>query len=350
MSEDANAVTGTAVGQIPATGGRVRRYADGAERARAWRARQAERRATGIEPAGGSASPAGGPELAVASLAAVLPQLKETTTQQLSAFSALAARIEAAVELLSDPEAIDERLELARAESARLVAEAQDQAAAAKVEASRARSAEQALRVERDEATESAAQAWERVGELETATAQAEEEAARVRAEFDAQLHTMRTEHAAELDTRAQQLRQTTDDYEAALAGERAASARAQDREEEAHGKFVAEQAARLADAQQHERQRDAASQELSHLRTEHTAALERARTDAADHEATALAQVKESYEARLVDRDERIDDLRSQLADVRADRDRVHADLASALTRPATGRPSATGSSKTAK
>ena len=349
MTEDITDVTGSAVvGQSPATGGRVRRYADGAERARAWRARQAERR-VGSETPAGSGAPTGGPELAVASLAAVLPQLKETTAQQMAAFSAVAARIEAAVDLLSDPEAIDERLELARAESARMVAEAQDQAAAAKADASRARSAEQALRAERDEATESAAQAWERVGELETAATQAEEEAAQARTTHAAQVETMRAEHAAELDTRALQLRQATDDYEAALSAERAASARAEDRAAEAHEGFLAEQAARLADAQQHERQRDAAAQELSHLRAEHTAALDRVRSEAAHHEATAVAQVKESYEARLVDRDERIDDLRSQLADARADRDRVHADLAAALTRPVTG-PSATGSPKNAK
>lgn len=331
----------TPVGQIPATGGRVRKYADGAERARAWRARQAELRTAGSANLSEESSTATGtgPELAVASLAAVLPQLKATTAKQLSEFSALAARIESAVELLSDPDAIDERLELARAESARLVAEAQDQTAAAKAEASRARAAEQAVRAERDEATESAAQAWERVGELETAATQAAAAAEQAR-----------TAHTAELDTVAQQLRQVSEDYEAALAAERVASSQAKDRAADAHEKFLTEQAARLADAHHHERQRDADAQELSRLQAEHTAALERARVTAAQHEETAVAQVREFYEARLVDRDERIEDLRSQLVDTRAARDRVQADLTSVLAHSGTPARTSGATAKTAK
>lgn len=332
MTDNANDVGGTEVGQVPATGGRVKKYADGAERAKAWRARQAERRAVDTAPT--ASSPTGRPELAVASLAAVLPLLKEATAQQTAAFSALAGRIEAAVELLSDPAAIDERLELARAESAKLVAEAQDQAAAAKADASRARSAEQALRVERDEATESAAQAWERVTELETRTTEAEEVASRLRADHATHLAEVNNQHAVELDAQAALLRKTEEDYDTALAAERAASARAEDRADVLNTKLMEEQQARIDDAHKYDRQREAITAELSRARIDHAAALERTRSEGEQRQAIAVAQVKEACETRLADRDERLDDLRSQLTDLRTERDRAHAELAAALAR----------------
>ena len=332
MTENANDVGGTEVGQVPATGGRVKRYADGAERAKAWRTRQAERRAVDTAPT--TPSPTGRPELAVASLAAILPQLKEATAQQTAALSALAGRIEAAVELLSDPAAIDEHLELARAESAKLVAEAQDQAAAAKADASRARSAEQALRIERDEATESAAQAWERVTELETQATEAQEAATRLRADHATHLAEVRNQHAIELDAQAALLRKTEEDYDTALAAERAASARAEDQAEVANTKLIEEQQARIDDAHQYDRQREAITAELSQARIDHATALERTRAEGEQRQAAALAQVKEACETRLADRDERLNDLRAQMADLRTERDRAYTELAAALAR----------------
>ena len=53
----------TPVGERPPTGGRVRQYENGAERARAWRERQRERQAAGVQ-----VRPAPTPDLAEASL------------------------------------------------------------------------------------------------------------------------------------------------------------------------------------------------------------------------------------------------------------------------------------------
>ena len=42
-------IESTPVGERPATGGRVRQYENGAERARAWRERQRARQAAGLD-------------------------------------------------------------------------------------------------------------------------------------------------------------------------------------------------------------------------------------------------------------------------------------------------------------
>ena len=149
----------TPVGQAPATGGRVRQYASAAERARAFRERQATARAETGQA--GAPGPGERPELAVASLVGVVASLQQLLGAAQAGMAEQVERAEAAVALLSDPAAIDERLELSRADVGRQVAEAQDQVARSRTEAGRARAAEEAAVTERDAALAAAAEAWE---------------------------------------------------------------------------------------------------------------------------------------------------------------------------------------------
>lgn len=89
------------VGDHPATGGRVKQYADGAERAREWRERQRTRRA-GIP----QDTPAPSPGLAEASLSASLDRFGELVAAHQAAIAGEVARVEDAIGALADPEAV----------------------------------------------------------------------------------------------------------------------------------------------------------------------------------------------------------------------------------------------------
>lgn len=95
------------MGQAPATGGRVRQYATAAERARAFRERQAATRGGPGDP--GLPGPDDRPELAVASLAGVVASLQQLLGSAQAGMAEQVERAQAAVALLSDPAAIDER-------------------------------------------------------------------------------------------------------------------------------------------------------------------------------------------------------------------------------------------------
>src|SRR5580698_7474610 len=96
--------TTTPVGDRPATGGRVKLYADGAERARAWRERQRTRAETGQD------TPALSPGLAEASLSLSLDRLQELVGAHQAAIAGEVARVEDAIAALADPEAVAEEL------------------------------------------------------------------------------------------------------------------------------------------------------------------------------------------------------------------------------------------------
>jgi hypothetical protein len=148
---------GTPVGQMPVTGGRERRYANDAERARAWRERQKARRIDALEGGGRDTVT---PELAEASLAVLLDRLGEVGRAHEATVGELASRVEDAIGALADPEALAEALAGARAEAARQVAEAEERA----IRASQAKAAAEAVSREaaqaRTDAEEAANGAW----------------------------------------------------------------------------------------------------------------------------------------------------------------------------------------------
>jgi colicin import membrane protein len=155
----------TPVGQIPVTGGRERRYANNAERARAWRERQKTRREDLSEGVG--AIEAVTPGLAEASLAVVLDRLAEVGRAHEATVGELIYRVEEAIGALADPEAVAAALAGGRAEAARQVAEAEERAVRAgqakTVAETAARDATRAC----SEAEEAANGAWERTEVLE---------------------------------------------------------------------------------------------------------------------------------------------------------------------------------------
>jgi hypothetical protein len=157
------------VGERPATGGRVRQFNSDAERARAWRERQRERR----QETPGTAVP---PALAEATLVSVLERLVELYSAHQATAGDLTARVEEAIAALADPEAVAEEMETVRAETARQVAESQERLA-------RAQQAKAAAENAAREAENAANAAWEQTetlaAELEQArSARREAEAA----------------------------------------------------------------------------------------------------------------------------------------------------------------------------
>ncbi len=177
----------------PRKPGRPRIHASAADRVRAHRERAAQKAGT-TTPAGtaGVAGVAGvavadttTPELALASLAAVLPAL----SAEFSQVAALVARVEAAIGTVSDPKALDQRLALMRAETARTVSAAEERTATAEAEAHAAAVRADTLDAENDELRADAAHAWE-----QTDTAEKSAEQARV------QLEEQKTAHRQTLD------------------------------------------------------------------------------------------------------------------------------------------------------
>lgn len=203
---------GTAVGQAPVTGGRERRYATDAERARAWRERQKARRTDTPEADAGHAV---NPELAEAGLAVLLERLVEVGRAHEATVGELAGRIEDAIGALADPEAVAEALAARRAEAALAVAEAEERAvragqAKATAEAA-ARDATQACA----DAEAAANAAWERAETLEAEVAVLRQQletvtgdAARDAQRHEEELGTIRALHAQQL---AEQQRQADD-------------------------------------------------------------------------------------------------------------------------------------------
>jgi DNA repair exonuclease SbcCD ATPase subunit len=183
----------TPVGQIPVTGGRERRYANDAERARAWRERQKARRTDAFE--GGSTAVT--PELAEASLAVLLDRLAEVGRAHEATVGELAGRVEDAIGALADPEAVAEALAGARAEAARQVAEAEERAIRASQAKAAAEAAARDATQARIDAEEAANGAWERTETLE--------------AEFTA----LRQELEAVCEGAAQEVRRHSEELEA---------------------------------------------------------------------------------------------------------------------------------------
>ena len=129
------------------------------------------------------------PQLAAASLTVSLERLGDLVRSHHEAVAAEVARVEEAIGVLSDPEAVAEALESARAEAARQVAEAEERAA-------RDRQARSAAEAAEREATQAANGAWERAEALEVELAAAKDEAGSLRGALDAAAR----EHAGEVE------------------------------------------------------------------------------------------------------------------------------------------------------
>ncbi len=250
----------TPIGEAPATGGRTKVYSDDAERARAWRARQKERQPSG-------SSPVTSPQLAAASLTVSLERLGDLVRSHHEAVAAEVARVEEAIGVLSDPEAVAEALESARAEAARQVAEAEERAA-------RERQARSAAEAAEREATQAANGAWERAEALEAELGSARDEAGSLRGALDAATR----QHAGEV--------------EALVLSHGAELAEARSRWEEelalaAAGRTKAEGAAEQARA------------ELARVQAAHDEAIGALRTESARTIEQARAEVTEMLSAR---------------------------------------------------
>ena len=277
----------TPVGQAPATGGRVRQYASAAERARAFRDRQAAARSE-AEQQPGLGGAGARPELAVASLAAAVASLQDLLAAAQAGMAEQVERAGAALALLSDPVALDERLELARADVGRQVAEAEDRVARARTDAGRARAAQEATSLERDAAVAAAAEAWEATAAAQDITTEAQDAQAGLQDQLTAQV-TATQEAAARLD----QLQRA----------------------------LTAEEAARVADT------------------TAARTAAARAEQEATTRQQLAVDATEQVWGGRVEAAQQRLADAQNQIEDLRRTRDELRMDLATARTTTPVGR-----------
>ena len=194
----------TPVGATPASGGRERRYANDAERARAWRERQKEKRVSTQSSGGEPVSPA----LAEATLSVLLERLTEAGRAHETAIGGLVSRVEDAVNALADPESVAETIAAMRAEAARQVAEAEERAARSSQAKTVAEAAARDALRDKHEAEAAANAAWERAEALEAqldaarqelvlAAQNAEWEAAR----HDDEIQALRVAYIDQIDT-----------------------------------------------------------------------------------------------------------------------------------------------------
>jgi DNA repair exonuclease SbcCD ATPase subunit len=325
---------GTPVGQIPVTGGRERRYANDAERARAWRERQKARRTDAREGGDDAVTP----ELAEATLAVLLDRLAEVGRAHEATMGELAGRVEDAIGALADPEAVADALAGARAEAARQVAEAEERAVRANQAKAAAEAAARDASQARNDAEEAANGAWERTEtleadltalrrQLETANAAAIEEARRHEDELDA----LRAVHAEQLDETERRAQETiaTVREAARVAAEDANASR-----DRAEGRATALRAELEAVKRAADEALDTVRREAVAARTELAEQLTRryqAENEAAQAKADAeiirgqvradsaqeLAENRASEIARLVNQ---VDDLRAELRRARQD------------------------------
>lgn len=327
----------TPVGKRPATGGRVRLYENGAERARAWRERQRARQDAAEE----SQMPPS-PELAEASLGIVLEQLPRLAQSHLEAMGALVAKIEDAIGALADPDAVAQSLAAARAEAARQVAEATETLAKERqlrVTAQHAAREEAEARTEADAAANAAFEQVEALhGRLEEARREISElqeavnagEAAHASAQKALEdAHSVECERLrAEAD---KAVAQAVRAGEAALAEAQVSMARAEATAEAAQKQLAVQQASHERAWSElrasHAQALEAARAEVTEVLTaRHGAELEglRARGETAIARAEAqltgageLAQAQRAEITRLV---AQVEDLRSELARARGE------------------------------
>ena len=330
---------GTPVGQVPVTGGRQRRYASDAERARAWRERQKARRTDPREAGGDAVTPL----LAEASLSVLLERLGEVGRAHEATVGELAGRVEDAIAALADPEAVAEALEAARAEAACQVAEADERA----VRASQARAAAEATARDaasaRIEAEEAANGAWERTETLEAELSALgyDLEMSKADATEQGRLHAEELEalRAAHIEQLAEQRRRSDSDLasvrqaaqealqDANAGRDRAEGMAAELRVELEAARQATDAALVAAQAEAAAARAELADQLAGRYQAELEAAAAKAHTEITraqlrSESARELAENRASEVSRLV---AQVDDLRAELRQARQDGDGAH-------------------------
>ncbi|MEV8237829.1 MULTISPECIES: hypothetical protein [Nocardiaceae] len=293
----------------PRKPGRPRIHATAADRVRAHRAKAAEKARNLVAAGGVDEVDTASPELAVASLAAVLPALATQAEQ----ITALVQRVESAIGTVSDPKALDQRLELMRAETARTVSAAEERAAAAEAAAHAATVRADALDAENDELRADAADAWEQTEAAESAAEQAradlEEQKAAHRRTLD------------ELDARQRaEINALQDNHDSIVASLNTSHREAIDRYDEKDRRLEAELAELRTEAKT--LRADLAAERTAHQddnRT-HAASLAQQRTDATKRE----VELRRDYTERIDEQKMIAADLREEISLQRAELDRL--------------------------
>lgn len=293
----------------PRKPGRPRIHASASDRVRAHRARAAEKAGKGAAVAGVDQADTATPELAVASLAAVLPALATQAEQ----ITALVQRVESAIGTVSDPKALDQRLELMRAETARTVSAAEERAAAAEAAAHAATVRAEALDAENDELRADAADAWEQTEAAQKTAEQAHTDLEEQKAAHHRAVNELDARHRAEMT--AQQ-----DNHDSIVASLNTSHREAIDRYDEKDRRLEAELAELRAEAKT--LRADLAAERTAHQddNRSHAATLAQQRTDATKRE----AELRRDYTERIDEQKTIAADLREEIALHRADLDRL--------------------------
>lgn len=309
----------TPIGQSPASGGRVKRYATAAERAKAYRERQREL----VSIAKGSAvapnvddDVSERPEAAITTLAHAIGELRRLAELQ----DHFGTRIEEAVARVGDPARVDAALEATKTHALRQVAEAQSTAAEYRVAAHEARADRAEMASERDAALEDAAAALDRLTETE-ATAQWLVAEARYFASLD-------VEAAERARTAAEEARRLAED--ARLATERAtaeenASIRAECAAAIETAKDEAQEQVRVVEADARQRVDAAEGRARAEVEEIRAAAEERVATAEAATRTASVATTRaeteaETARARVSVVEQELAAARAELTEVRAE------------------------------
>jgi chromosome segregation ATPase len=293
----------------PRKPGRPKIHATASDRVRAHRARAAEKAGKSAAVAGGDEADTATPELAVASLAAVLPALATQAEQ----FTALVQRVESAIGTVSDPKALDQRLELMRAETARTVSAAEERAAAAEAAAHAATVRADALDAENDELRADAADAWEQTEAAQNAAEQARTDLEEQKAAHQRTLDEFDARQRAEMSA-------LQDNHDSIVASLNTSHRDAIDRYDEKNRRLETELAEVRAEVKT--LRTDLATERAAHQddnRT-HAATLAQQRTDATKRE----AELRRDYTERIDEQKAIAIDLREEISLQRAELERL--------------------------
>lgn len=304
--------------------GRPRKYASAADRVRAYRERERQKReaASLAEP---TTPP--GPAEAATNLASAVVALRTLSATTLEQYSAVAAQITAAVDKLTDPDALEAQMNRATTELAKVKADADARIARLREQLAQATedrdNAEAAVEAVDRELADARAAHDTRIRELETAhrdesTRAAQEHADTLRA-WQERIDATAAAHAAELA----EYRSTVTTQQQQLA--RLESELATLRDDLVHTRAAAEKEAATAAAA------------TARLDTDLTA--ERARVEklrGALEEARIAAAAAQAAETAARDRG---DELRAEIVDLRGERDRLRVDLTAARAAAAESR-----------
>ncbi|MDJ0363376.1 hypothetical protein [Rhodococcus sp. H29-C3] len=292
----------------PRKPGRPKIHATPADRVRAHRERAAQKAGT-TSGAGLDAADTATPELAVASLAAVLPALEA----QFGHLNSLVQRVESAIGTVSDPTALDQRLELMRAETARTVSAAEERAATAEAAAHAATVRANALDAENDQLRVDAAEAWEQTDAAEKAAA-----AARTEIEEQKAAH---QQALGELDARQRrEISALQDSHDSIVTSLNTSHRETVDRYDEKTRRLDAEVAELRTETKT--LRTDLATERAAHQddNRSHAITLAQQRTDATKRE----AELRRDYTERLDEQKAIATDLREEIALQRAELDRL--------------------------